>query len=239
MDRNSLISQLIKDVFEKAEQESGENTAYGLSKYLSQQEEVGISERNLSRWYNGYMLGKEAKRKPDAGSLEQLSKYLGYESFKQYYGAYMSEVEELKSRHQDEKRKTANKFRWLAAICIALGISLGIFAYSNFERKCMVWVGDHYKKVRCRGNPGEVALDKTLLQNQKKIVPCDSTVFFKDGKARIWYNKSDNTYTFFTHPGLHPVNGKDLDEVSRYIIEKHLTPLQSCDSVLTVSGLGR
>lgn len=101
---------------------------------------------------------------------------------------------------------------------------LGSFSIND----CVQWTGDHYEKVVCEGKKNGFAHINPIydyneaLIDFRKIKVNKSTVFFKDGQPIIWYIKQNNTCEFFNGPGLHPVSGKSLLPVSRYIIAKYV-----------------
>jgi hypothetical protein len=111
---------------------------------------------------------------------------------------------------------------------------LGLVGINHFtkSKKCMEWVNNHYEEVDCDvisnrngflNNRFIYPKDEIALVNFKKIIPCDTTTFFKHKKPCIWYGKSvKGEYEYFTAPGLHPETGKTLKEITWYIIEKHI-----------------
>lgn len=97
------------------------------------------------------------------------------------------------------------------------------------ENQCMTWKKDHFEEIACdeiieEGTGIVVPKDDYLIQNFKKIVPCDTTTYFRNGKPCVWYGKSpDGEYEYFTAPGQHPLTDKSLDEITEYMIKKHLS----------------
>lgn len=96
------------------------------------------------------------------------------------------------------------------------------------KKECMQWQDDHYEVVDCEND--ELSnlvlyelkpLDKSLLKFRKINVTRD-TVFFKYGKPLYYYSKQNKKVEFFNAPGLHPVTGKPLKEVTRHIINEHV-----------------
>jgi hypothetical protein len=63
------------------------------------------------------------------------------------------------------------------------------------------------------------------IKNFKKIDVNMATDFFAPAtnKPLIWYIKNKNgNIEYFTSPGLHPITGKTLDEITPYIIQKYV-----------------
>ena len=242
MSREEWIKILIRSVFEKAEKESKETSGYALSKYLYD-EGIGISDRNLNRYYNFYIEGRKEERiNPDNPTLDLLAKYLKYEKFGEYVAQgerLVKEISEIfeKKEKQDEKKYTSlesvyRKWRVGSVLSfIMLGLGLAFFMVKYFDENCMIWVEDHFEKVRCSGTEGQTELNMTLLNRFRKINPCDTTTFFRNGNPALWYDKSNNDLTYFTYPGKHPINGKALKDITQDIIDAHLNPLRNCDSI--------
>lgn len=100
--------------------------------------------------------------------------------------------------------------------------------YFFLKKECMQWSGNHYEEVSCDldvqsvGSYGVVVpLDRSVL-NLQKVVVTDTTVFFKNGEALIWYAKTANGIEFFNTHGRHPDNNHALKPVTAYIIKKYV-----------------
>ena len=112
-------------------------------------------------------------------------------------------------------------------LCVALGYTYQVFT----QRGCLMWQNDHYVEVDCLTEQQGVATlstqvpyDATLL-NVKKITPTDTTTYFKNGRALLWYCKIDSgTIELFNAPGYHPVYNKPLRPITNYMIKKYLLP---------------
>jgi len=90
-------------------------------------------------------------------------------------------------------------------------------------KQCMYWDTDHYEAVFCNektnGNP-IVALNEELILLFRKINSPD-TLTIENAIGKVWYDKTNKKIEFFTHYGIHPVNGKTLKPISKYILEKY------------------
>ena len=95
------------------------------------------------------------------------------------------------------------------------------------EKQCMLWKGNHYEKIDCQqenlGFISEIVIpfDENEFE-LRKIKVCDTTTFFKNGKAIVWYGKKDGTVTFFNQDGRNPENGDELKEITKYMIDKYV-----------------
>lgn len=112
-------------------------------------------------------------------------------------------------------------------LILLLMVSLITTYYFAFQKKqCMQWSGDHFENVDCElhndsANFKIIPLDKSLL-TLKKIHVCDTTTFFKNGEAIIWYAKTENGIDFFNTHGRHPENDHALKPVTHYIVNKYV-----------------
>lgn len=166
------IQTLMESVFKKVDKQSIELTTSGKSKYLSQiiEERYGflLSDRNISRYYTGYITGETKKIKPNKATLNILSLYLGYHSFEDF-------VRKNETREDMSLRKFTDKIRNLhIKVWISFGINVILcctllFCISRYYRKnCMVWMNDHYEKIRCSGLEYETILNEDVLRKFKK-----------------------------------------------------------------------
>jgi hypothetical protein len=108
-------------------------------------------------------------------------------------------------------------------------ICLFLLGYYFLQKKqCMQWSEDHYEEVSCdleiQGIGTYISvepLDERVI-HLKKIKVSDTTTFFKNGEAIIWYAKVGDRVEFFTTHGRHPENNKPLKPVTQYIIDKYV-----------------
>lgn len=129
------------------------------------------------------------------------------------------------------------KSRWNKKIGIGILSLIGILSAGYTikdlffaEKECMQWQGDHYELVHCdvKGIGGLASIEplrKELLK-LKQIEVCDTTTFFNEGKAIVWYCKVEGKPEFFNTHGVHPVTGKALRPVTEYIVEKYVKSLK-------------
>ncbi|SMC35265.1 hypothetical protein [Cellulophaga tyrosinoxydans] len=146
-----------------------------------------------------------------------------------------------------------NKWLFLGSFCIVFLIILmtwllntkGNFNQSlidktintELENRCMTWAINHYEEVSCNTRPYSkygtevLSYEDVKIKNFKRIDVNMATDFFAPvtNKPLIWYSKNKNgEIEYFTSPGLHPITGKTLDEITPYIIQKYV-PLHSND----------
>jgi hypothetical protein len=121
---------------------------------------------------------------------------------------------------------TKNIFIITAGVFCLLFLAYYYFAQKN---ECMQWSGDHYEEVSCDleiqgiGTYNVVEPFDERIINLRKIKVCDTTTFFKNGEAVIWYAKTGDSVEFFNTHGMHPEqNKKPLRPVTKYIIDKYV-----------------
>lgn len=233
MNVNIWIQKLMMQVFEKARKDSLESTADGLAKYLNlyfQDEfKITISTRNFTRYYNGYILEKAKKIKPGRPIRDALSKYLGYECFESFVTGNESEEDRRYRKIIAKYLKFRKKIYFLVGLSAFLGLFLAFFIVKYYKKNCMLWVEDHYEKVRCSGDVLESKLDITKLEKFRKVNVCDTTTFFKNGQPAIWYSNENGQLEFFTYPGLHPITNETLDDITHYTISMYQLKEIPCD----------
>jgi len=230
-----LIQKLIELVFEKAGKESKETKSYGLSNHLTSKIErdfsIRISEQTFNRQYRGYILKEIEKITPNKDSLDALSKYIGFENFKKFELSSACEVEKNKLRQEKievERRLNKVKRIGLASSLILIVISTS-FISKYYKKNCMVWVDNHYEKIRCSGLDNEKKLNEVVLKKFTKVEVCKDSIFFIDGKAVIHYTRHDNVTDFFRHPGEHPIyEGVYTGPITTTIINSRVAP---CDAI--------
>ncbi|WP_074406097.1 hypothetical protein [Aquimarina megaterium] len=201
--------------------------------------------RTLLNYYNYYFNGGK-QHTPSDTLINKLLKYLGYDSQKQFINnqpselSYLEEVPfvdfktEIGSEGEPTNEIDQNPpevieitgIGWKKiVITISFISSFAVILYFviDWQQKgCMTWSEDHYELVECgKTSSLDIALNKDLLENFRKIELDTTMTFFKDGKALFWYDKTVGI-EFFTMPGTHPTNGKTLKPVSQTIVRKYI-----------------
>ena len=117
-------------------------------------------------------------------------------------------------------------------MAITLLISLFFVGYTVkgmffANKQCMQWRENHFEQVDCSSDQlgiGQlttiVPFDEDLI-HLKKIEVTTKSVFFKYGKAVVWYSKNEGKVEIFNSPGFHPESGKPLKPITKYIIKKY------------------
>ncbi|RKS00586.1 hypothetical protein [Flavobacterium sp. 102] len=98
------------------------------------------------------------------------------------------------------------------------------------EKECMQWQDDHYVELACESQIlgirkfNEPIPYNEIEFNRRKLKVCDTTTFFKNGKAIIWYSKENNVVAFYNMDGIDPINGKELKRITQHMIHNHVDP---------------
>jgi len=103
------------------------------------------------------------------------------------------------------------------------------YGFGNFqeikpdtEKMYMYWNGENYIATDSsfiRPEIKVIAMDREDFIHLKKIKTPD-TITAKSLK-KVWYSKKDNVVEFFTSDGSNPENGKELRELTEYMLEKY------------------
>lgn len=132
-----------------------------------------------------------------------------------------------------EKKSTPKKKLIMGLIGFTALFSIGYTAKDLVlpTKECMQWQINHYEPVNCQSQTkdsihfGEIeALNEKLL-DFRKIEVNKNFPFFKEGKAIVWYCKisgDDLEYFNGNGNGYHPMTGKPLRPITKYMINKHV-----------------
>lgn len=210
-----MTDKLIDSVFEKAGKESGKDSVHGKAEYLAEHifeaYKFQVSSKTLTRY-------QKKEYSPSHPLTDYFSKFLGYEN----YEAFVKKESEPVSKPEEKNYKKSKV--WIIALILfpLIGVSAYV-GYQNGKEECMIWKKDHFEKTACSGAENEELLRIFRLENFRKITPTDTTTFFKNGKANVWYDKNDNELYFFSAPGINPETGKTVKEITPYMINKYIT----------------
>lgn len=190
---------------EKLNEERNSSEEENLNKTaLSKEEECVILDHGIPKEEN---ILKEVKT---TQVLEPVELFLGFES-----------------KTGKKKDDWIKRNKWVGTGVLSF---LSLLVYYCFAQKseCMQWSGDHYEEVSCDleiqgiGTYNVVEPFDERIINLRKIQVCDTTTFFKNGEAIIWYTKVNDSVEFFNTHGRHPENKKPLKPVTKYIIDKYV-----------------
>ncbi|RTY87136.1 hypothetical protein [Flavobacterium sp. RSP15] len=116
-----------------------------------------------------------------------------------------------------------------SGIILAILMALFFMGYTVkgvfFAKKdCMKWAGNYYVAVDCLNDYGQFGISSSIDEEVMKLkkVDCSSTLqFFNKETPIVWYCKRDGVIELFNMAGFHPVTGKPLKPITKYIIKKY------------------
>ncbi|MCW2119607.1 hypothetical protein [Flavobacterium sp. 7A] len=128
-----------------------------------------------------------------------------------------------------ENRGTSTFYKLIGSTVLLSSLICGVVFFFLSQEQCMQWKGDHYEIVECKEDASfgivtietKVPLNKNMLKF-RKITVCDTTTFFKDHKAIVWYCKNGKKVEFFNNPGFNPDNDRPLKAITQYMIDKYV-----------------
>lgn len=169
--------------------------------------------------------------------IRPYSKYLNADSVEKD-GREVSIVEDEENKilanaqlNNTEKSEKIKKKILIGVIGFVI-FSLIVYSLNNIidrEKQCMIWEKNHYERIDCQSKNlgfthGIVKPYNEVEFELKKISVCDTTTFFKNGKAIVWYSKKDGKVDFFNKDGINPENGAELKRVTQHMIDKYVKP---------------
>lgn len=221
--KSNRIEEIVRKVYEKAENNCASQSKYALSKHV--ENHTDLSYRTIQRAFDRYINNLD-EGEPSAVTIDIFCNYLGFENYADFRGQTVGV--------EGKKDKWNKKFVMAGGIVLVF-ISGVIFYLKQPEKnktisapvECMIWSKTHYEKISCDKRLGKVVerYDPVKLENFKKIeVSLTTPVFDEDtGLPLVWYYKTRaGDIEFYTAPGTHPITNKTLKAVTTYIIEKYV-----------------
>jgi hypothetical protein len=145
-------------------------------------------------------------------------------------------TEVLKIKEEESTPLQIGNSKKKLALSLLLILSIFLLGYTSkkmfFSADCMQWNGTYYEKVNCDveqngiGSFAKVTPYNKYMFELKKIEVCDTTTFFIGDVPVVWYCTTNGEKEYFTSHGFHPVTGKALKPMTKYIYDKHVKP---CD----------
>jgi hypothetical protein len=96
------------------------------------------------------------------------------------------------------------------------------------KKECIQWQGNHYELMDCKNEANSFYKTTPIIpfdektKSLQRVMVSDTTTFFVDGKAVIWYCKVEGVPEYFNGPGFHPITGKALKPITKYMINKYV-----------------
>jgi hypothetical protein len=213
-----VFNHIIKEVFAKAEEETGFKAITTLANHISEElledYKFQLNPKSLRNYHKAMTTNEDVGMSMKV--VNALCQYLGYKNLKDYNSKQPKQSSKL----------VISKEKGLLGILI---VAASYFGIDSFQKKCMVWVeNSHYEKIKCE-EANAVPIETDLLLKFKRIDPdCNYPFFNLNGTANLWYGKSINgEYEYFSYLAGHPITGKTLKEITPYMIKEHICPTYS------------
>ncbi len=191
----------------------------------AQGERETISYRSLYNYLEKIKRNEAFVIRPNIANA--LSSYLGYTDYTQYATQKTKEAQTLKDKVQGFYSKHRAKSVGILALVL---LAIVWINRSSTQQQWMQWQGNQYVEVPFNKEQHQLGtlkvLDQKTLNQFKRVQPNCNTIFFTGtDKPLVWYGKAPNKeYQFFSHRGDHPLTGKPLKPITRYMIKKYICP---------------
>ncbi len=125
-----------------------------------------------------------------------------------------------------EAKKNWKKKAGIGILALAGIFSVGYTAKDLIldDQQCMQWQNDHYEYIDCNATEANFESPIEPINEQKaqlrKIEVNENSTFFVNDKPVVWYGKVNGEPEFFNTHGFHPVTGKPLKPITKYMIDK-------------------
>ncbi|WP_123909620.1 hypothetical protein [Chryseobacterium sp. G0162] len=239
--------KLLEDVYKKASNEATETSFNGIIQYLDRtlkDEFEPLSYKSFENYYKAIVENDEDYN-IKTSTLDNLSRYLGYETFKDYRSEWRTMEYTIQQAISKIVITIINKpilampevlkQNGLGIAGAFLVISVLIGNHYPFgrekgrpqgildDKKCMFWDDSEYKLGDCEDkNPQRSLIPKDTVQLKyfKRITRKD-TLTVDNALGSTWYSKFNGNVEFFTMDGVDPDTGRELRASTAYIIGKY------------------
>ncbi len=220
-----MHKKLLTDAFKKAKNlfatkhgiDASESQCAEFLSEMLEEKKIVYTGRSLKNHYNKAKNNKSVVLKQEK-VVQGLCEFLSYHDF-----------EDFKTKNPETKSIREIKKNKILPILIAGVIIIVVASFLYFPKKdCwMQWQNEEYIKVNFNAKKLSqrkiVYCNEDILQNLKQIHPTCNTTFFIKNEPIVWYSKNPaGNYDYFTYYGKHPLTGKTLKPITKYIIAKYI-----------------
>lgn len=212
MGKENNQDRLLEAVFAKAREEGAPDSGNGIAThiYAALDNSIGqpISVDSIRGYYKRFSNNEDFKISQTA--KDHLSVYLGRDDFKDFI--------------KKDTTKSINKKRYQFLIVILI-LVIAFFAYDRTRKKCMIWDTNRFVKIHCDEVNAKPIKNEAMFNSFKMLeAECKTDFFFEaSGEPKVWYyKKGKGDLELFNMPGIHPVNGKTLNDITPYMVETHI-----------------
>jgi len=239
-----MRKQLFEELFRVAEERAPSKTRNGICTYLerafTEKYKASFNKERFIRYYKKYLEEKYIPNNPNGDLLDQCAEYLGYENYEDYVMKKRDNSKKnrstIKPKGEQMKKEKGKKNKKVIVIINLIAVLI-LTAYvfvdiqSKSQERWMVWKEGKYVRVDFNASKFYRGLlepyDQKTLETFKKVEnpDCDTRYFNASGQPILWYYKvGKGNLELYTAPGLHPINGKTLKAITRYMIQTHICP---------------
>lgn len=193
---------------------------------------IGFEPRPFTTFQNIVQTEEEEKKAVEEKTTAITDKEISKEEIKQEEATTATPQQPEKQNQIQtiaKAKPTTARPRKIALVSTAVllfGGMSGFLIHKTTEKQCMVWRENHYERIDCQQPTIQALMEVEKVQPyneelfaQEKIIPTDTTTFFKNGKSAVYYLKTDNQYEFFKQPGFHPIHSeRKLNRITKRII---------------------
>lgn len=225
----NMIKKLLQDLFFKIQNERDitNKTKNAISIYFVEEvveKRFGkpnyISSKSIKGYYDKYVEERDNKSGEPSNELKGLiAKYLGYKDFFDFENNNISKI----NKRGDGSKVKRNSVWFVWGFLLIISTSILYYKGMFRSKDCIVWKVDHYEKIDCNSDFSITMLKNLNIKRFKKIEVSRSTLIFRNGKVVIWYGKSSKgELEYFNSPGVHPITGKQLKPMTKYMVDKYI-----------------
>lgn len=221
-----MRKELIVEAFKKAKEERLKNNESKPS-LIQQAEDIS----NYVKEKTGFSLGERQYRNylQEAEELKNSNRDIHIQQIKVIRG--LCEYTGNKNKTCKDIKPPIPPYYKIIALIIILGtitVTTSDFINKSNER-WMTWQKDRYVEVKFdlfKYYKDELeTYDEKKLKTFKQILEPDCDTEYRNAKGDwvLWYYKrGKNDLDIFTAPGTHPINGKALKRITKYMIREHI-----------------
>lgn len=163
---------------------------------------------------------KESEKVEEIEKEEVESTIEEIESRPQAINAFVS-IQKNPSRKLNRRIKNA-----IIGLALVLCIGFPVIFFAFPAKGCMQWTGNNYEIVDCdlKAADNNIELLNSNQIDLKRVNVCDTTPFFKNGKAVVFYAKFGNSLEYFNQIGYHPERPSQyLKPITNHMIGKYVS----------------
>lgn len=226
-----MIKVLIIDFFNEIEKkELRKNKNAKASFWVEELQKADYNDKNYigikkaTRLYDKYVEEKKnvSVKNPDKFLCDEMSKYLGYDSFEDY--KFSKDSTKSIGAKEKEDKKDYKKITWTLSVVTFIAMVVLIKLNYSSASTCIVWRENHFETTSCNTkNTIDNSIYNINIEKFSKVKVTKNTTFIKNDVPLFWYGKNNNKeMEFFSDRGIHPETLKELKPITETIINNYI-----------------